>query len=131
MKSFLLNHKVRFQLFLDLRWIRFHWIYICPHSSNQIPLYIKVRSNPLRLVGPDVRVHPLGVVQDHDVLDQDALNALEINIYSTFDSTLIDTTLYEGEKQSTKLFDHQSQLLRTIYNIPQRIIRDVLQNFIR
>ena len=39
-----------------------------------------VRSNPLRLVGPDVRVHPLGVVQDHDVLDQDSLNVLEIYI---------------------------------------------------
>ena len=85
-----------------------------------------MRSNPLRLVGPDVRVHPLGVVQDHVVLNQDALNALEINIYSTFDSTLIDTTLYEGEKQSTKLFDHQSQLLQNnIKHTPQNNTRSI------
>ena len=31
-------------------------------------LHFKVRNNPLRLAGPDVRAHSPGVVQDHDVL---------------------------------------------------------------
>ena len=31
-----LNHKIRLQSVLDLRWRRFEWIYICPHSSNQV-----------------------------------------------------------------------------------------------
>ena len=84
------------------------WVDSAFHSALIEAIYVKVRSNSLRLVwyvqifGPYLprgrcskpgRTHP-GRSQ--------SLRTLEINIYSTSHSALIDAIYIKGEKQSTE-----------------------------